>query len=212
MKKCCVCKSTKPFEAFHKDSYAFDGYQSRCAECKSKYNSSCNQKHNPLQCYVAGKYVSVKHPLHVAGKKFPSWEDVYLYWRKLAGDITFSDPSDTSIVTHGFVYVIYNPVWDGWYKIGKTDDLDKRLRSYQTGDPHRAYKICYEMPFDDCHKAEKQILSVMQNDDKIVKKNEWVLTTIDRIRNVIQEVKRNERASSGHRNGQQSELDLVLCN
>jgi hypothetical protein len=212
MKTCCVCKNDKPFSAFHKDSYASDGYQSRCAECKAQYNLICNKKHNPLQCFVAGKYVSVKHPLHVAGMTFPTWDAVYLYWRQLAGDNLAYEPVETTASKAGFVYVIYNPVWDDWYKIGKTDDLEKRLRSYQTGDPHRAYKICYEMSFDDCHKAEQQILSVMQDDDKILKKKEWVSTTIDRIRNVIHEVKRNERASSGHRNGQQSELDLVLCN
>ena len=41
----------------------------------------------------------------------------------------------------GFIYGISNPAFPGYYKIGITQDLDKRLASYQTYDPHRQFKV-----------------------------------------------------------------------
>ena len=40
-----------------------------------------------------------------------------------------------------YLYVISNPSFSGYYKVGVTSDFHQRLSSYNTGDPHRAYKI-----------------------------------------------------------------------
>lgn len=41
----------------------------------------------------------------------------------------------------GYVYVISNPAFSGRYKVGVAKDVDRRLNSYQTSDPDRAYKV-----------------------------------------------------------------------
>jgi hypothetical protein len=40
----------------------------------------------------------------------------------------------------GFVYVMTNPAFPGWVKIGSTTDLQSRLAGYQTGDPHASFE------------------------------------------------------------------------
>lgn len=212
-KQCGKCKETKPFTAFAKSQANSDGYQNYCKACKKEHNDKKNPRTNKLRCFAGPLYIKKSNPFFVPGKRFKSLYDMYAYWTKKSGvDFTYLAEQEEAKITKGYVYVIYNPAWDGWYKVGKAEDIEARLRGYQTGDPHRSYKVCYELEFDNCHDAERVIHNLLQEDDKVLKKNEWVMASFDRIRNIINEVKRNERASSGHRNGQQSELDLVLCN
>ena len=43
----------------------------------------------------------------------------------------------------GFLYIIQNPIYPGWVKIGSTIDLNRRLQSYQTCDPFQSFEIVY---------------------------------------------------------------------
>ena len=208
MKKCNVCKQVKALEAFYFHHNKSFGRQDECKECKRHINKRLNAIHNPLQMRVEGKYIKKSHPLHIPGFIAQSWIEVYKAHNL---PIPFDQSETNSPTAEGYVYVIYNPAWTDWYKVGKADDVEKRLRSYQTGDPHRAYKVCYEMFFDDCKAAEEAVLKALQEDDKVIKSHEWVVTSFDRIRNIINEVKREE-ASSGHRDELNSQFDLVLCN
>lgn len=71
----------------------------------------------------------------------------------------------------GFVYVISNPAFEGYYKIGMTHDLNGRLNSYQTCDPLRRYKIERSEFVLDRRKAEKKIFNKISVD---LKNGEWV--------------------------------------
>ncbi len=55
----------------------------------------------------------------------------------------------------GYVYIVSNPAWDGWYKVGATKDAETRLQSYQTGTPFRDYKLEWYMPCSDYVGLEK---------------------------------------------------------
>ena len=44
---------------------------------------------------------------------------------------------------NGYVYILTNPSWVGWVKIGRATNIDNRLRSYNTSSPYRDYKIVY---------------------------------------------------------------------
>lgn len=58
----------------------------------------------------------------------------------------------------GMVYLIANPCWAAYLKIGMTIDLDVRLKSYQTYDPfQRFYVKNYEFCIDR-RVAEKELL------------------------------------------------------
>ena len=72
----------------------------------------------------------------------------------------------------GYVYIISNKAFEGYYKIGITYDIKKRLRSYQTSSPYRDYKIEYYIHHPDCRAAEKQIHEMMKY-FALNKRNEW---------------------------------------
>lgn len=209
MKKCNVCKQFKPLKAFDAHRNKAFNRQDECKECKREINKRLNSIHNPLQMRVEGKYVKKSHPLHIAGFIAKSWVEVYKAHNL---PIPFEHEDTDTVSKSGYVYIIYNKAWDGWYKVGKADDVEKRLRNYQTCDPHRAYKVCYEMYFEDCKTAEDTVLQLLQDDVKVIKQNEWVVTSIDKIIRIINEVKRDEEASIRHRDELNSQFDLVLCN
>lgn len=54
----------------------------------------------------------------------------------------------------GFVYIVSNPAWPGYVKIGHAFDPADRLASFNCGDPHRAYRVEHTRYFDDRMKAE----------------------------------------------------------
>jgi hypothetical protein len=58
--------------------------------------------------------------------------------------------------------MITNPAHEGFVKIGVTEDIQARLRQYQTCDPNRAYKVEHYVFHPDCYKAEKQIHEMMK--------------------------------------------------
>lgn len=46
-------------------------------------------------------------------------------------------------MNEGYLYIITNSSYEGYVKIGITENIDKRLSTYQTADPHRKYKIVF---------------------------------------------------------------------
>lgn len=73
----------------------------------------------------------------------------------------------------GILYLISNPAFPGIYKIGITQNLEKRLAQYQTGDPYRLYKVEHYKFVDDMRVAEKEILDTLKLN---IVKGEWVKT------------------------------------
>ena len=54
-----------------------------------------------------------------------------------------------------YIYIISNPSFQGWFKIGRTKDPDTRLRCYQTCSPNRDYKMDYLLRVKDATPHEK---------------------------------------------------------
>jgi hypothetical protein len=50
-------------------------------------------------------------------------------------------------ISHGEVYIITNPAWKGWIKIGMAVESKDRLKAYQTSSPLRDYKLKYSKAF-----------------------------------------------------------------
>ena len=73
----------------------------------------------------------------------------------------------------GILYLISNPAFEGMYKIGITQDLDKRLSTYQTYDPLRRYKVEHYIFVEDRRKVEKEYLEKMNLN---IVRGEWVNT------------------------------------
>lgn len=55
----------------------------------------------------------------------------------------------------GYVYIVSNPAYKGWYKVGAAKDAETRLLSYQTGSPLRDYKLEWYMPCENYIEIEK---------------------------------------------------------
>ncbi len=58
--------------------------------------------------------------------------------------------------TEGFLYVIANPAWEEWVKIGMAVNAEDRLKSYQTSSPFRDYELIIAMPVKDRRLAEAE--------------------------------------------------------
>ena len=82
----------------------------QCKQCSAKYNSSSNSS----RMYVNGKYVSQKHPLYKPGRY------------KSFNDAAFSSLVNYVLSTEGEVYILKNPAWKNWYKIGKAIESTDR--------------------------------------------------------------------------------------
>ena len=150
IKYCHSCKQTKATEDFYKTKSANDGLDSRCKDCQKERNLFLNPKSNPARMYVNGKYVSRTHPLYKAGR-YKTFEGAA--FASLAGYETTKE---------GYVYIITNPAWGGWLKIGMAIDAEDRCNSYQTSSPFRDFKLVSKEYFNNRMKAERAMHSVLK--------------------------------------------------
>ena len=110
--------------------------------------------------FVDGKYIPQSHPLWKPGR-YKSFEDA-----------AFSSLRNYKHTKSGFVYVISNPAWKGWVKIGMAIDAEDRLKSYQTSSPYRDYQLLHSVYVTDRRaiekKAHRKIGKICEE-----KQNEW---------------------------------------
>jgi hypothetical protein len=59
----------------------------------------------------------------------------------------------------GIVYIISNEAFPDYYKIGMTKNLEERLKSYQTYDPLKRYKVEHYKIVEDARKTESYFLA-----------------------------------------------------
>ena len=72
----------------------------------------------------------------------------------------------------GYLYIITNPAFESWVKVGITENLKKRLEVYQTCDPARGYKLEYSLYHPKYKEAEKKIKEMMYHFATEIK-GEW---------------------------------------
>jgi|AACY02.1.fsa_nt_gi predicted GIY-YIG superfamily endonuclease len=86
----------------------------------------------------------------------------------------------------GYVYIISNSNFPGYYKVGVTNDIKSRLRTYQTSSPLRNYRIEHYIHHPDCYEAEKQIGEKLKYFATEIK-NEWFKCDIEFVKNRLNE-------------------------
>jgi len=84
----------------------------------------------------------------------------------------------------GYVYVVSNPAWKGWYKIGMAVDSQDRCSGYQTGSPYRDYRLEYSKYFLNRRVAE-EIAHEVIGEISLDRNGEWFKVHVNRIRKVI---------------------------
>jgi hypothetical protein len=115
---------------------------------------------NKRRMFVDGKYIPQSHPLYKPGT-YRSFEDA-----------AFSSLRNYRHTKAGYVYVISNPAWKGWVKVGMAIDAEDRCNSYQTSSPFRDYSLLYSVYVTDRRviekKAHKRIAKIAED-----RQNEW---------------------------------------
>jgi len=87
-------------------------------------------------------------------------------------------------VPEGFVYVIGNAAWPGYYKIGMSQNPKLRLSQYQTYSPLRDYKLYHWSFWSDKSEGEKLVHSLHLN----TKDHEWVQIQEFKLRKKLEEI------------------------
>ena len=78
---------------------------------------------------VGDKVIDPSHPFYKPGKY------------KNFTEAAFSSLQNNAKCVKGEVYVINNPAWKNWYKIGRAVDAEDRCYVYQTSSPYRDYAV-----------------------------------------------------------------------
>ena len=84
----------------------------------------------------------------------------------------------------GYVYVISNPAWRGWYKVGMAVDSQDRCGSYQTSSPHRDYRLEYSRYFLN-RKVAEEIAHDVISEISLDRNGEWFRVSVNKIRKII---------------------------
>jgi hypothetical protein len=131
-----------------------------------------HNKKNKNRMFVNGKYVPKSHPLWKAGN-YKSFDEA-----------AFSSLQNYERSNEGQVYIIVNPSWPDWVKIGMAVNAEDRLNSYQTGSPMRDYKLVYAVYTKDRRRAEREAHKAAE---AIAERNgEWFKMSIGQAKECIQ--------------------------
>jgi len=130
-----------------------------------RWCSDCKKKDNDSRMWVDGKYISYHHPLHKPGRY------------KGFTDAAFSSLQNYEDSKQGQVYVIRNPAFPSWCKVGMAVDAEDRLKQYQTSSPYRDYVLVAAWDVEDRREAEKQAHALLEKHYE--RKGEWFVAFSD---------------------------------
>ena len=123
-----------------------------------KDNPDAVKRRDSLRMYVNGKEISKKSPLHKPGK-YKSLDDAWSH-------------SEIEKTYEGEVYLIMNPAWPEWVKVGKAAIATDRLSNYQTSSPFRDYIIIKSVKTVDRHATETDLLNKFEA-ESVERRGEW---------------------------------------
>ena len=148
-----------------------------CMKQQSMYYClSCYKEHNNnTRMYVNGKYIPKSHPLYKAGRY------------KSFNDAAFSNLENYTTTKDGHVYIITNPAWPDWVKIGMAVDAEDRLNGYQTSSPMRYYQLEYSVKVNDRRKSESKAHKLCKKIG-VDNKGEWFNMSVDTAKSVLERV------------------------
>ena len=130
---------------------------------------------NKKRMYVDGKYIPTSHPLHKPGR-YKGFEEA-----------AFSSLENYTSSKQGEVYIITNPAFEGWVKVGMAVDATDRLKGYQTSSPFRDYELQYFCKVNDRRASEAQAHQTLAS--KFNQQGAWFQLSIEEARQVINQVK-----------------------
>ena len=89
--------------------------------------------------------------------------------------IHYKTKKEFDTVVEGEVYIIINPSYSEWIKIGMAVDAEDRLKQYQTSSPHRDYELvkCYNTS----NRRETETKAHAELEKHYKRKGEWFMCT-----------------------------------
>lgn len=130
---------------------------------------------NKKRMYVDGKYIPASHPLHKPGR-YEGFEEA-----------AFSSLENYKSSKEGEVYIITNPAFEGWVKVGMAVDAMDRLKGYQTSSPFRDYELQFFCRVTDRRASESQAHKLLAA--KFNQQGEWFQCPLEEARQVLNKVK-----------------------
>tara|TARA_X000001382_G_scaffold10623_1_gene7258 strand:- start:359 stop:1015 length:657 start_codon:yes stop_codon:yes gene_type:complete len=159
-----------------------------CKPCwNKKYNSTTSARRdhlshrNPItnanMLYIDGKYISRKDPRY---KMFRPG-----CYKTKDGLLEVSNISTNK--KEGYIYILVNPHFDNWVKIGMAEDVTKRLAQFNTAYPERDGQMIYNVKVSNMRKAEKIAHKTAK---KIANRteNEWFTLTVKQAVDILNRV------------------------
>jgi len=129
------------------------------------------KRRNKQRMSVNGKHIPMTHPLHKPGR-YKNFEDA-----------AFSSLAKYESSVEGQVYVIVNPSFPEWVKVGMAIDSEDRLNSYQTSSPFRNYVLNYSWNVSDRRAAESEAHTELQK--MYERRSEWFKCTPEQAQEVV---------------------------
>ena len=139
----------------------------QCKDCNKKHNDKSNLK----RMWVNGKYIPQKHPLYKPGR-YKTFEDA-----------AFSSLTRYESSKEGQVYIITNPNFRDWVKVGMAVDAEDRLNGYQTSSPFRDYELYKSWSVADRRSAESEAHSYLEK--TFDRRGEWFKCTPEEAEAVV---------------------------
>lgn len=136
-----------------------------------KDNPEAVWKRDQTKMWVNGKYIPKSHPLHKPGR-YKNFEDA-----------AFSSLAKYETSVEGQVYVIVNPSFPEWVKVGMAIDSEDRLNGYQTSSPFRDYMLNYKWNVNDRRAAESEAHTELQK--LYERRSEWFKCTPEQAQEVV---------------------------
>lgn len=145
----------------NKNTYFEDGewWYKGARDGQKRQRVESHNKKNNSRMFVNGKYVPKSHPLYKEGR-YKGFEDA-----------AFSSLANYKDNPQGQVYVITNPAWEGWVKVGMAVDAEDRAGNYQTSSPYRDYELAYVVDTPDRRATEAEAHKRLS--DMFEQRNEW---------------------------------------
>ena len=142
-----------------------------------KDNPEAVWKRDQTKMWVNGKYIPKSHPLHKPGR-YKNFEDA-----------AFSSLAKYETSVEGQVYVIVNPNFSEWVKVGMAVDSEDRLNGYQTSSPFRDYALISSWDVNDRRAAETEAHTELQK--LYERRSEWFKCTPEQAQEVVSGIARN---------------------
>tara|TARA_R100001082_G_scaffold103949_1_gene74957 strand:+ start:4945 stop:5439 length:495 start_codon:yes stop_codon:yes gene_type:complete len=134
-----------------------------------------HEKKNDTRMWVDGKYVKKSYPLHKPGRY------------KTTEEAAYSSFENYETATEGEVYIITNPAWKGWVKVGMAVDAEDRCKQYQTSSPMRDFKLEYSRSFKNRRSAETTAHRELEKISNHFE-GEWFNININKVIEVIESI------------------------